>query len=245
MSTYVYGDSRARHLKEHIPMAVSKLFPGKTIGQITDLASQQLPKSGKKLLYVVGGICNLTTKLNSDASSTYEEVVYQASPSVLFDYHFQMQSGKDLLAHKDCVPIYCTVPTMSLQSWNEIRLNQRKTSYLQFENNYPQMQEELNNTINLVNQKIVQFNNHNGYLTPNIHQCINKCKRGKYWYYYNRFVDGVHPEDSVVDIWAHQINSAIIENHKRLIRCENARHRYRQIFTNADNMNLKVRVSRR
>ncbi|CAC5395840.1 unnamed protein product [Mytilus coruscus] len=246
MSTFVYGDSRARQLKDHIPMAVSKFFPGKTIGQITDLANQHLAsKSGKKLLYIVGGICNLTKKLNTDRSSTYEEVVFQPSPNVLFDYLGQMQSGKDLLAGNDCVPIYCTVPTMSLKTWNEIRLAQKKTSYLQFESQYVQMQEELNSTILQVNKKIVQFNFDNGYNTPHIHQCIMKCKKGKYWFYYNRYVDGVHPDDSVVRIWAHQINNAIVENYKRSISSENARQRYqRQIFTNPDDKNLKVRVSR-
>ena len=113
-------------------------------------------------------------------------------------------------AHLGATPIFTTIYSLDLATWNNIRLNQRKTSVLNYESDYNSMQIALNEAISLVNDAIITLNKNMMVATPMIHKCLlhNVRKGIKHWQYH-KLVDGCHPNEPIKEDIANSLNRAI------------------------------------
>jgi hypothetical protein len=100
MASYIYGTSRANGLKEHVNVPVHH-YPGTKIEFIVDKAFNDLKHyDGKKLLYLMAGIPDVTNKLeekNAANQIIYQEDVFNYEPSMLFHFKPLMDGTKQLL----------------------------------------------------------------------------------------------------------------------------------------------------
>jgi len=181
---------------------------------LSDIAS--LPNEGDPAgyCYFVAGLPDITTRLRD---FQYEEVVFgpyspletcERLESDLTTISIQIKSANWL-------PIFCPVVPMSLQDWNFTRGNQHKTTYLLHHNYYPDMQYQLEHATVLVNKLITSINSFNSVHTPNIQTQIIKSDNHSYKYRYNRLVDGIHPNPTVVLKWAKLLQKSIEINSSR------------------------------
>jgi hypothetical protein len=131
---------------------------------------------------------------------------------MLFDFKKLMDGAKELLTDIDCVPIFSTIPTINILYWITIRYQQGQTGYLKYES-IPQMQENLNFILLNVNKSIIMFNNSNEGKKTYLHQMSELCRHVKRTYYYNIYVDGVHPDGNLLAKWTTCLNKTMLENY--------------------------------
>ena len=103
------------------------------------------------------------------------------------------------------------IPTISLQVWNDTRLQQHKTCHLLHHQQYPDMQENLNKSIWEINRLLIEKNIANKMFTPKIASSImvNQGPDKPPRIHYSRFVDGVHQKQRITKSWAIQIADSI------------------------------------
>ena len=144
----------------------------------------------KTHFYILAGICNLTTLLRE---GNYEEVIFE-SENVEKTKNEILALNSSIL-NQGALPVFCTIVTMNLKAWNELRLRQRKTNTLQFTDNYENMQKELESAIMVLNEFIVEINLRNRVATPLIHTSVYRRKHGKTYALYKNLSDGCHPNN--------------------------------------------------
>ena len=112
------------------------------------------------------------------------------------------------------LPIICTIPPSSLDTWNHTHLNQHKTAMLKFYPQYPEMQHNLIDTIIGINTNIISINQSRHVFTPKLADTIitKPGKNKKHRIHYSRLVDRVHPTESVKGDWARILMQAIMKN---------------------------------
>ena len=95
------------------------------------------------------------------------------------------------------LPIICTIPPSSLDTWNHTRLNQHRTAMLKFYPQYPEMQHNLIDTIIFINTNIIFINQSRHAFTPKLADTIiaKPDKNKKHRTHYSRLVDRVHPTE--------------------------------------------------
>ena len=146
--------------------------------------------------YIMAGICNLTTKLTS---YKYQEVVFRNSESTIQTALVELNDLSKEIKKQGAIPIFCTIPTMHLQTWNELQLKQRKTNTLTYQSEYCTMQVDLAAALKIVNQKIIELNNLNGVSTPFIDNTMLRTKHQKTYTLYKHLSDGCHPSEPMLD----------------------------------------------
>ena len=110
-------------------------------------------------------------------------------------------------------PILCTIPPSSIHNWNHTRLRQHKTALLKHCKQYPTMQENMIQSLLIINTNIIGINKSHGTYTPKLADAIITKSGGKnHSVHYSRLVDGVHPTQSVKEEWANMILQAIDKN---------------------------------
>ena len=106
-------------------------------------------------------------------------------------------------------PILCTIPPSSIHNWNHTRLRQHKTALLKHCKQYPTMQENMIQSLLIINTNIIGINKSHGTYTPKLADAIITKSGGKnHRVHYSRLVDGVHPTQSVKGEWANMILQA-------------------------------------
>jgi len=90
---------------------------------------------------------------------------------------------------------------MSLRRWNKCRLNQHKTSHLQYFQKYDRMQTTLEEAIEKINSSILSINSKNHVATPKIAQPIMYLRNGHRRCRYGKLPDGVHPNENIKTEW--------------------------------------------
>jgi hypothetical protein len=146
------GDSRVLSIKKspvaHKLSEVEDIWgkPGCTIRQCASLVEDNIifhhPPivQGYNHYYINVGICDITNRLRSKG---YEEVIFNNDTTqaqmVMNDLDKLSQNVWDMGA----MSVFCTIPTMHLQTWNEVRLKQKKTTTLNYQDQYSRMQTEL------------------------------------------------------------------------------------------------------
>ena len=160
--------------------------------------------------YISAGICDMTKRIQSKPQQ-YEEVTYMDAPSeTLHKMTSQLKKIQTQVLNLGATPIFTTIYSLDLATWNNIRLNQRKTSVLNYESDYNSMQIALNEAISLVNDAIITLNKNMMVATPMIHKCLlhNVRKGIKHWQYH-KLVDGCHPNEPIKEDIANSLNRAI------------------------------------
>ena len=146
----------------------------------------------------------------------YEEVIFPYSVEEATN-HLKKEISKAAEAVRELghIPCFCTIPPMSLERWNKVRLQQGKTTHLKHQHKYNNMQTKLLLATININKFIHQTNEEHNMKTPKIAEHIFKnegSKRG-YRFRYGKLVDGVHPAPSVVTEWALELLDGTINNH--------------------------------
>ena len=175
-------------------------------------------------IYIIGGYCDINERISyplhhlrniHNRRAQYEEFIFRensiAAASRVTDL---IERASDQIHSLHTLPIICTIPPSSLDTWNHIRLRQHKTAMLQFFPTYPQMQNNLIETILSINTNIIAINQSKHAFTPKLADTIIK-KPGKnkgHRIHYSRLVDGVHPTESVKGDWARILMQAITKN---------------------------------
>ena len=105
----------------------------------------------------------------------YKEFIFRenpiAAPSRVTNL---IEKASDQIHSLHALPFICTIPPSSLDTWNHIRLKQHKTAMLQFFPTYPQMQNNLIETILSINTYIIAINQSKHAFTPKLADTITK-----------------------------------------------------------------------
>ena len=159
--------------------------------------------------YIATGICDITTKLTKPG---YQEIVFRSDEGLADKIKTDISKVENHILKQAALPIFCTIYPMSLKVWNCQRLKQNKTKYLKHENEYSNMQEDLNKTVEMINDYLIKTNIRNCVATPLTHLAINKSRRGKQYIYFNDLIDGCHPDSPAISKMVVSINKALARN---------------------------------
>lgn len=208
----VYVSSRGSCLR--LQDAIVTSVPGGRLSTLADEAFSSLNDiEGHKFVYFLCGIPDITFKYQEKGERNYEEVVF-FNNNTAFNFKTLMYGIQSRFNSINCTPIFCTLPTINIKTWNNIRLTQHKTYILHYTHKYYHMQVQLNKVIKKINSFIISYNHENEMKTPHLHSTINRwCSRTKTMrYLYHKFVDGVHPSPELKAKWSHILQSAISNN---------------------------------
>ena len=110
---------------------------------------------------------------------------------------------EDTIKIYGAIPVFTTIPTMSLVNYNTRLYHKGRSSFFLHSNYYDDMQHLLNSTIEIINQQIFHINEINGLATPNLAGSVIS-KRGDgqgHRLRYSRLSDGLHPSHSLTANW--------------------------------------------
>jgi len=164
-------------------------------------------------VYFICGFPDVTTKMSG---RNYQEVVFTEPTEQAADRVIScIKTASDIISDTGALPIFSTILPGHLESWNLTRLNQGKTSALQYSSQYDVMQKNLHSCIIQINKSIVAQNISKAMTTPLVHeiiQCIRK--PGQYSFMYNRLAsDGVHLSSAKIKYFmVYQIAKSIKKN---------------------------------
>lgn len=220
----IIGDSRVLGLKRHRNVyklhAVEGIWgqPGAGYNVCETLVNNHTIYNhppifqGRTHFYIFAGICSLTTRLQ-EAGRRYQEVIFHDPSNTISRVKSEILELNSTIKREGGLPIFCTLISMHLSTWNELRLAKRKTRELRHRDNYENMQSELEMAVAELNEFIVQTNMDNGVATPLIHTAISSRKHGKTFILYKKHLaDGCHPKDNTYLKIINSINRAISQN---------------------------------
>ena len=150
-------------------------------------------------------------------SPGYQEVLFtDTKEQAVHRLSATLQSVESQIKNAGATPIFCTICPGSLHDWNHKRYQDRVTSHLLHTEEYPAMQQELNQAIVEINNKIRSINSANGIFTPRIADTIvkNPGKNKAPRFHFSRLKDGVHPPMALKKKWAGLILEAIEQNRR-------------------------------
>jgi hypothetical protein len=168
-------------------------------------------------IYVVGGICDITTKLKNRAEG-YQEIVYNK------DVSSNISEVMDLYRHlcqhilsRDCIPVISTIVPVSVQKANNFLLDRNKTSVLYHTHEYFTMQNDVMAVCNALNPQIQELNKLQNVHTLSLHTSVfhNVKKGGKKCFQHINLFDGVHPNPTLSNRWEQILKMTIENNRKR------------------------------
>ena len=206
-----YADSRGSNLN----FPGIRVMPGAQIHTLVEEAVKDLtvvPDSvtevrNPDIIYILGGIPDATHK-SEDGS--YQEVVFMDSAHQAADRLIRAyESANNKLQSAGALPVFSTIPPMNIDSYNHYRLSHGNTSHLIHFKYYDDMQTLLEAALAMVNRHILEMNEANQMITPNLAGYIT-CKRGAhqgYRYRYNKLYGGCHPEYSVKQKWQNALET--------------------------------------
>lgn len=197
---------------------VVRVVPGGRIGQLVDIAKEELnkilTKPNPKFVYFVAGLPDTTTKIYeefwmNDELHAYEEVIFSNTPENIIG--IINSAAQDILA-ENAIPIFSTIVPCHLSIWNHTRLSQHKTSHLLHYKNYDLMQEQQLETIREINSYILHINSQNRVATPKLAKPVYY-RRGNSWRFrFGKLADGVHATDKLKKVWHKTVNKILNRN---------------------------------
>ena len=214
------GDSRVKYLKlEYLnELSDNWSIPGAGVSKMEDLIQDCIimhhgeDYNGKMHIYISAGLCDVTTKLKA---RNYEEIIFETNrcEELVAQTKTSLQHIHQMALKEDVIPIFTTIYPMSLKDWNITRLHQNKTSFLSYQNDYINMQNHLEASIEELNKFIVQLNVTIGMSTPLIHKhLVHYRSKGNTTYKFNLLIDGCHPSPTLKTNIANSIAQAIKKN---------------------------------
>ena len=186
------------------------------------------------IAYVIGGLCDLTEKRKwRDWRGLYEEVIVDFDYEHALDFiDSEYRYSEYRIKQKGVVPVFATITTMDLENWNTHRntdppqpWKRRKTDYLLFQSEYPQMQRNLNNIIIAANDIIRRINKGNNVetldlarftMTPREGTKPGEEKKYKIRTGKSNLHDGCHPSPSLKSQWVFHMSATKTINRLQL-----------------------------
>jgi hypothetical protein len=225
------GDGLKNRLEHSLPETILKestitdlVIKGGKLNELMhrgQLLIQSLPAADAKLVFILGGYCDITTKLKK---WNYEEVIFNNEVSVITSQI--MDTILELFNTFNSLPntytVMSTVISGNIEIWNNTRLAQHKTTHLIHQKEYPTMQRLIHDCLVEINSFIVETNIQNGTITPFTHRinCVSRKRKlptskQTYKYSYNNLPDGVHLneklQEQLVKILVHSLEINIKE----------------------------------
>ena len=167
--------------------------------------------NGQTHYYIMAGICDVTCRLKH---GSYEEVIFQNKETTINNTTSQLDRLSEVICRMGAKPIFCTIPPMSLQNWNNNRLKQRKTISLNFQDQYARMQKEMEEALEVINSHIININKSHNMHTPLLHTALHRRRRGKAYTMYELLKDGCHPGNAMAKNCVDSIKRAIAINNQ-------------------------------
>lgn len=169
------------------------------------------------IVYMAGGGLPSLTRRDIDKSwfrgVWYEEVIFVEEEDAAVERMNTLIDNIDLsIRLTGATPCFSTIVPMSLDIWNNIRLDQGKTHYLLHHNHYVDMQHFLINAIIRINTHIISVNVKNQVATPHMFDQVSTCLHGSERIHYERFIDGVHLNNNFSIKCAKKLMKAINHN---------------------------------
>ena len=218
----ILATSRGADLADHLPFGTTvKVMPGAKLQDLKDEAKKILPPPSSRIVrrqhvYFLCGVPDLST-LQKNNSPKYRECIYNFEPlTKAQQYQNQLRECRDEILRCGALPIFATIPKFNLEIYNNHLLAKNYTTYLQYQDDYKEMQTKLNTTIDSVNTYIYSLNKDTNVSTPFIH-CSIMQRRGSHpnRYYvlqWEKFRDGLHASKSLSITWAEAFNKSMDKN---------------------------------
>ena len=195
---------------------------GGRIKNLTNIAIEKLKEEkgteGNKFVYVIAGLPDTTRKLErnywmNSSWRRYEEVSFLESVEENSERVIRIikKSAEDIIK-EDGIPICSTIVPQNLTKWNHVRLRQHKTSHLIHFHHYDRMQENLLESIKIINSFILHFNSVNQVATPKITLPVFYKRRSTWRFRYGKLPDGVHASQNLAKIWVTIVRKVLDKN---------------------------------
>ena len=217
------GDSRVRDFKSSYLGALLSdnwCLPGVGMAAMEDLIRDLIimhhgeDDYGEKMhVYISVGICNITSRLKG---INYEEVIFDLANANAISSNFLtlVDHIKSFALKEGVIPVFTTIYPIALGDWNERRLQQKKTSYLSHQQDYPAMQSKMEETIQTINKMLISTNVKTGVATPLIHKHLIHNRRNS-TFKYNLLFDGCHPSATFKIKISNTLAQAIKKNREK------------------------------
>ena len=216
----IVASSRGYGLKQHLPKGTHvDVNPGAKLKYLTERVAciiahpQKLRKN--PCAYIVAGIPDLTEKLKSqNPSYRYTETIFVEEPEAAASrIKIEITNCQKIISNQGIKPIFCTIPKMKIETYNNSLLKKRKTSILLHSEYYSDMQLRLNQTIDLLNSFIIDCNCSSRVATPCLNTTIKKRRgSGYYVYLWHLYTDGLHAGEPLKEKWAACLQQAFEKN---------------------------------
>ena len=169
------------------------------------------------IMYFGGGMPDVTVRTKK---WLYEEVTHQGDPETLVDGVMEhIAEGATMIKAAGATPVFCTVCPMDISMWNYHRLAVGKTNRLRNTHQYSEMQILHQDTIHMLNNRIIAFNTENGMHTPKLAKYVFQ-KKGANLPYRLRLPrlkeDGVHLTEDTTGMWVRCMRDAFDINRMKL-----------------------------
>ena len=202
---WIFIDSRGAGLYEKIKKEKKNEFigvwkqSGTTFGELVELAANHLENFPFDVVYIAGGVNNVTTKNKSTGKITFNwnppEMLISHLVNELRRADYQMT--KNFPASKVG---FCTLVGSDLSQV----VNAHTTTLLQ--------QESVDAAIFAFNDEILKKNKGQKTFSPSLHRTIHRSKNGKQKNFYDHLEDGIHLQDYIQDNWAIEFSKAASAN---------------------------------
>ena len=115
-------------------------------------------------IYFLCGIPNITKLIKSHK---YKECVYDEESDITVNrYHTELKNCQESILKHGALPIFATITRINIANFNNFLYTHGKTSCLQLSENYKDMQENVDKTIDAINHHIYELNKKNRSLHP-------------------------------------------------------------------------------
>jgi len=213
------GGGLARRITKH--QVKCRVTSGGKISELTKEAVTLIPPVHRYRLkthvYIMAGLPDITVKTKSThQGEIYTEVTYTEDiQDTVNRVTNEIKIGEEKIKEAGATPIFCTITSCSIESYNQHLLTSGSTKHLLHQNSYKEMQSNLESAIKEVNAFIISTNNANNISTPYCHSVIHRRRGAKKNYFkwvYENLWDGVHGTDNTKEGWANCISCAIKAN---------------------------------
>lgn len=212
MKILILADSRGRNLEHELDMLLDcrfrvEFYPGADISETINRASFTISSHRWSQIYVLSGICDLTTK----DKSTKIVTLRHASPTLALNHYLSTVNAARIKIASYLPPgtseskcIFAPVTGINLSTYN---------SHVSNSSTIVESQNQLNHTIELINSEIFRINNHHKAHTPWTSRIIHKQSRRSFSHHYDKLAsDGCHFSPPVLRHRADAIHVSILKN---------------------------------
>ena len=198
---WVFIDSRGTGLYEKIKSRGHREFigvwrkPGATFEELVGLAANHLDNYPFDVVYVIGGVNNITVKDEHTGKISFEwhpaERLIDHLTSILKEANERMTKG-----YPASKVVFCTLVGSQL---SRIVDSHQTTDH---------QQTVVNEAVFDFNEEVFRINKQKGTFSPSLHRTIHRAKKGKRKSYYEHLSDGIHLQDHIKEKWADEIVKA-------------------------------------